>query len=113
MTLTRLGSTSSASGAGPGHSRSGGASITSSIPAMEKVRSDPHPENRISSGDGSTTLRRGTAVIDCCAGVILGHLAFTILQRLSPDEELADVVQSERKWKERLHTRAPHGLNDN
>lgn len=38
---------------------------------------------------------------------------FTILQRVSPDMEAADVIRLEASWKERLHTRAPHGLNDN
>lgn len=41
------------------------------------------------------------------------HFRFTILQRVSPDMEAADVVRLEASWKERLHTRAPHGLNDN
>jgi hypothetical protein len=38
---------------------------------------------------------------------------FTILQRVSPDMEPGDVIRLEASWKERLHTRAPLGLNDN
>jgi len=38
---------------------------------------------------------------------------FTILQRVSPDMETHEVIRLESSWKERLHTRKPHGLNDN
>lgn len=38
---------------------------------------------------------------------------FSILQRLSPDMDASDVIRLESTWKERLHTRAPLGLNDN
>jgi hypothetical protein len=41
------------------------------------------------------------------------HFRFSILQRVSPDMEAADVIRLEATWKERLHTRAPSGLNDN
>lgn len=41
------------------------------------------------------------------------NFQFTILQRVSPDLEAADVIRLESSWKQRLHTRAPHGLNDN
>jgi hypothetical protein len=41
------------------------------------------------------------------------HFRFTILQRVSPDMDPNDVIRLEGTWKERLHTRAPHGLNDN
>jgi hypothetical protein len=41
------------------------------------------------------------------------HFRFTILQRVSPDMDVGDVVRLETTWKERLHTRQPHGLNDN
>jgi hypothetical protein len=37
---------------------------------------------------------------------------FTILQRVSPDMEHDDVIRLEETWKDRLHTRWPHGLND-
>lgn len=56
------------------------------------------------SGHGGNRLLRGLDP---------NHFSFSILQRLSPDSELADVVGVENSWKERLHTRAPHGLNDN
>jgi hypothetical protein len=39
--------------------------------------------------------------------------SFTILQRVSPDMDMEDVIQVENTWKERLHTRTPDGLNDN
>ncbi|MDX9690484.1 MAG: GIY-YIG nuclease family protein [Alphaproteobacteria bacterium] len=38
---------------------------------------------------------------------------FSILQRVSPDMNAEDIIQIENTWKERLHTRHPHGLNDN
>ncbi len=38
---------------------------------------------------------------------------FSILQRVSPDMDVDEVIQLEAAWKTRLHTRAPHGLNDN
>ena len=41
------------------------------------------------------------------------NFRFTILQRVSPDMEADDVIRLEGSWKERLHTHAPHGLNDN
>ena len=37
---------------------------------------------------------------------------FTILQRVSPDLEIAEVIRLEATWKERLHTRE-RGLNEN
>lgn len=39
--------------------------------------------------------------------------SFTILQRVSPDMDATDVIGLESSWKMRLHTRRPHGLNDN
>jgi hypothetical protein len=41
------------------------------------------------------------------------HFTFTILQRVSPDMDPDAVIQLESSWKNRLHTRAPQGLNDN
>ncbi len=41
------------------------------------------------------------------------NFQFTILQRVSPDMDADGVIRLETTWKERLHTRAPYGLNDN
>lgn len=41
------------------------------------------------------------------------NFQFTILQRVAPDMASDDVIRLEASWKERLHTRAPFGLNDN
>lgn len=41
------------------------------------------------------------------------NFRFSILQRVSPDMDNEDVIRLERSWKERLHTLAPLGLNDN
>lgn len=41
------------------------------------------------------------------------HFQFSILERVSPDMNAEDMVQLESSWKNRLHTRAPRGLNDN
>lgn len=38
---------------------------------------------------------------------------FSILQLVSPGLDGVDVIRLENTWKTRLHTRAPHGLNDN
>jgi hypothetical protein len=38
---------------------------------------------------------------------------FSILQRVSPDMDADEVIRLEASWKERLHTRAPFGLNEN
>lgn len=38
---------------------------------------------------------------------------FSILQRVSPDMDVGDVIRLEGTWKERLHTRHPYGLNEN
>lgn len=41
------------------------------------------------------------------------NFRFSILQRVSPDMDAADVIRLESAWKQRLHKRQPHGLNDN
>ncbi len=41
------------------------------------------------------------------------NFRFSILQRVSPDMEARDIILLESSWKERLHTRDPHGLNKN
>jgi hypothetical protein len=41
------------------------------------------------------------------------NFRFTILQRVSPDLDADDVIRLEGSWKRRLHTRSPHGLNEN
>jgi hypothetical protein len=41
------------------------------------------------------------------------NFRFTILERVSPDLQPSDIIRLESSWKQRLHTRAPHGLNDN
>ena len=42
-----------------------------------------------------------------------GDFRFSILQIVSPDMDARDVILLEATWKDRLHTRAPHGINDN
>lgn len=41
------------------------------------------------------------------------NFRFTILQLVSPTMPANEVNQLESSWKRRLHTRQPHGLNDN
>ena len=41
------------------------------------------------------------------------NFQFTILQRVSPDMEPDEIIRLESSWKQRLHTHAPEGLNDN
>lgn len=41
------------------------------------------------------------------------NFQFTILERVSPDMSSTDIQDLEKSWKERLHTRQPHGLNAN
>lgn len=41
------------------------------------------------------------------------NFRFTILELVSPTMDASDVIRLEGSWKKRLHTRGPHGLNDN
>lgn len=41
------------------------------------------------------------------------NFRFTVLQLTAPDLPAEDVVRLESSWKNRLHTRHPHGLNEN
>ncbi len=41
------------------------------------------------------------------------NFRFSILQRVSPDMPVEEIVALEGTWKKRLHTRAPQGLNAN
>lgn len=61
-------------------------------------------ENYAKTGHGGNKLLRNRKA---------ENLRFSILQRLSPDMQSTDVIQLEATWKNRLHTRAPSGLNDN
>jgi hypothetical protein len=61
-------------------------------------------QNYASTGHGGNTLLRKRDP---------QSFRFTILQRVSPDLEAEDVIRLETSWKDRLHTRAPVGLNDN
>jgi hypothetical protein len=56
------------------------------------------------SGHGGNSLLRARSPRD---------FRFTILQRVSPDEDAESVIRLETTWKKRLHTRSPFGLNDN
>lgn len=60
--------------------------------------------NYASSGHGGNALLRGRDPL---------NFRFSILQRLSPDMDAEDVIRIEANWKDRLHTRKPHGLNEN
>lgn len=41
------------------------------------------------------------------------HFRFTVLEIVAHNLERAEVIPLENSWKERLHSRYPHGLNDN
>jgi hypothetical protein len=60
--------------------------------------------NYAASGHGGNRLLRGRDQQNFC---------FTILERVSPDMDNEEVIRLESTWKDRLHTRAPAGLNDN
>jgi len=60
--------------------------------------------NYSESGHGGNTLLRSRDP---------DNFIFTLLQRVSPDMDSEDVVRLEATWKDRLHSRAPVGLNDN
>ena len=49
----------------------------------------------------------------CFGNAIRGTSGFLSFERVSPDMSEGDVIRLEATWKERLHTRSPHGLNDN
>lgn len=61
-------------------------------------------ENYGATGHGGNKLLRNRDPV---------NFRFSILQRVSPDLAVSDVVRIETSWKERLHTYAPQGLNDN
>jgi len=60
--------------------------------------------NYEATGDGGNTLLRKRDA---------KNFQFTILELVSPAADPTDVIRLEANWKDRLHTRAPHGLNDN
>ena len=41
------------------------------------------------------------------------NFRFTILERVNPDMDASDVIERETSWKQRLHSYAPEGLNEN
>lgn len=41
------------------------------------------------------------------------NFRFSVLERVSPDLDPADVIRIETSWKERLHSYSPRGLNEN
>lgn len=61
-------------------------------------------KNYARSGHGGNKLLRGQDP---------QHFRFSILQILRQDESAVDVIAQENRWKTRLHSRAPLGLNDN
>jgi len=61
-------------------------------------------EDYAASGDGGNQLLKGRDP---------HNFRFSILERVSPDMDAGDVIRLESSWKERLHTRKPHGLNKN
>ena len=60
--------------------------------------------NYAKSGDGGNKLLKRRSP---------DTFAFSILQRVSPDLDPSALVELENSWKQRLHTRAPQGLNAN
>ncbi len=61
-------------------------------------------ENYAASGHGGNSLLKNRD---------RKNFRFSILERVSPDMASKEINDLENKWKERLHTRSPHGLNDN
>ncbi len=61
-------------------------------------------QNYAERGHGGNALLRGRDP---------HNFRFSILQRVSPDTNMEDVVRFESTWKGRLHTRHPRGLNEN
>jgi len=61
-------------------------------------------ENYGASGHGGNKLLRSRDP---------ANFRFSILERVSPDMPVSEVIALETSWKERLHTYAPAGLNDN
>lgn len=60
--------------------------------------------NYAASGHGGNALLRNRNA---------SNFSFSILQRVSPDLDPEDVIRLESTWKDRLHSREPHGLNEN
>lgn len=61
-------------------------------------------QNYAATGDGGNLLLRQRDQ---------SHFRFSILQVVAQDMKPEEVINLESSWKERLHTRAPHGLNAN
>jgi hypothetical protein len=61
-------------------------------------------ENYAASGHGGNSLLKGRDP---------KNFRFTILEIVSQAMKKDDVIQLESKWKVRLHTSSPHGLNEN
>jgi hypothetical protein len=61
-------------------------------------------ENYAVKSDGGNQLLRGRNP---------SGFLYTILQRVSPDMDVAEIVKLESSWKDRLHSRFPYGLNRN
>jgi hypothetical protein len=60
--------------------------------------------NYAATGDGGNKLLRARKP---------NKFQFSILELGAPDMKADEIVQIEARWKDRLHTRAPDGLNDN
>lgn len=61
-------------------------------------------QNYAASGDGGNRLLQPRDP---------SHFQFSILQVVAQDTKPEDVINLESSWKDRLHTRAPNGLNAN
>jgi hypothetical protein len=61
-------------------------------------------ENYAATGDGGNKLLRGRDP---------ANFRFSILERVNPDLDKSEVDRIETTWKQRLHTYAPQGLNEN
>lgn len=60
--------------------------------------------NYVQSGHGGNHLLKGRDP---------ANFHFSILELVTPTMEADQIIQLENSWKNRLHTRNPHGLNDN
>ena len=61
-------------------------------------------ENYAATGHGGNKHLRGRDP---------NNFRFTVLERVSPDMPSDEVIRREGSWKRRLHSAAPHGLNEN
>ncbi len=89
----------------------GGSSIFRTTDAQIRLAAFAFIEEQTALHDGIVPYRTLLGSSAAYSRGWAASFAFSILQRVSPEMDPADVIALEGSWKERLHTRE-HGLNE-